>query len=110
MAFDELLGDRIRDALRSTRGITEKKMFGGLVFLLDGRMLIGVWKDSLIARVGADEAEIALEKPHVRVFDVTGRSMKAWVMVEPDGLDENRQVKQWVQRAMQFVETLSPKP
>lgn len=109
MAFDEALGDRIRDALGKTRGIVEKKMFGGLVFMLDGHMLVGIWKDSLIARIGAEEAMAALEESHVGVFDVTGRPMKGWVLVDPDGLDEDRQVKHWIQLAMRFVDTLPPK-
>jgi TfoX/Sxy family transcriptional regulator of competence genes len=109
MAYDESLAERIRDQLRRTRGIDEKKMFGGIGFLLDGNMLVGVWKDSLIVRLGPDEGEAALEEPHVRVFDVTGRPMKGWVMVDPDGLDTDEQLKQWVKRALRFVETLPPK-
>lgn len=109
MAYDDSLADRIRDSLRSTRGIVEKKLFGGIGFLLDGHLLVCVWKDSLIVRLGPEDGERALEEPHVRVFDVTGRPMKGWVMVESDGLDKDDELKRWVNRAMRFVETLPPK-
>ena len=77
------LADRVRHALRDHRGVTEKKMFGSIVFMLNGNMLVGVWKSSLIGRRGPDQAAVALKEPHVREFDVTGRPMKGWVMVEP---------------------------
>ena len=87
----------------------EKKMFGSICFLLHGNLLVGVWKDSLIARLGPDEGEEALREPHVRVFDVTGRAMKNWVLVEPDGIDDDAQLKDWIDRAMKFVQRLPKK-
>lgn len=78
MAFDESLADRIRKALARKRGISEKKMFGGICFMLNGNMLVGVWKDSLIVRLGEEQGEEALLEPHVKVFDITGKPMKNW--------------------------------
>jgi hypothetical protein len=109
MAFDEDLAARVRDALSRREGVIEKKMFGGLCFMLHGNLLVGVWKDSLIARLGPDEGPAALGEPHVRAFDVTGRPMRNWVMVEPEGVEEDDQLTAWVGRAAAFVETLPRK-
>lgn len=109
MPYSQILAGRIRDLVMRNRDITEKKMFGGVVFLLHGNLLVGVWHDSLIARLGPDEGPAALEEPHVRPFDVTGKPMKNWCLVEPEGIEEDRQLKNWLRRAQQFVETLPPK-
>jgi TfoX/Sxy family transcriptional regulator of competence genes len=109
MAFSELLAARIRGALARKKGIEEKKMFGGVGFLLYGNLLVGVWKDSLIVRLGPDEGEEALLEPHVREFDITGRAMKGWVLVEPEGIEDDEQLSAWIQRAMKFVGTLPAK-
>ncbi len=109
MAFDESLAGGIRDALAHKTNIVEKKMFGGVGFLLNGNMLVGVWKNSLIARVGPDIYEDALLEPHVKVFDITGRPMKGWVLVEPEGVGEDSQLKGWIERANKFVESLPAK-
>jgi TfoX/Sxy family transcriptional regulator of competence genes len=76
MAFDESLAVRIRDVLARKRGVQKKKMFGGVGFLLNGNLLVGVWKDSLIARLGPDNYDDPLLEPHVREFDIAGRAMK----------------------------------
>jgi hypothetical protein len=81
MAFDVALAARIRTALARKKGIEEKKMFGGLGFLLNGNMLVGVWKNSMIVRLGPNEGEAALLEPHVGEFDITGRPMQGWVML-----------------------------
>jgi TfoX/Sxy family transcriptional regulator of competence genes len=109
MAYSESLARRIRHLLAHRRGITEKKMFGGIGFLLNGNMCVGVWKSSLIVRLGSEGATAALEEPNVVEFDITGRPMKGWVMVEPDGLETDEQLGHWVQRAVEFVETLPKK-
>jgi hypothetical protein len=109
MAFDEDLAARTRDALSRRRGVEEKKMFGGLCFLLHGNLLVGVWKDSLIARLGPEQGEGALLEPHVRPFDVTGRPMRNWVLVEPEGVEDDGQLRVWVDRAATFVSTLPKK-
>ena len=103
MAFDESLAGRIRDALARRRNIEERKMFGCVCFLLHGNALAGVWKDRLIARLGPDEGEGALREPHVRAFDITGRPMKNWVAVEPEGVEDDDQLKGWIERAVKFV-------
>ena len=72
-------------------------------------MLVGVWKDSLIARLGPDDGEAALWEPHVKVFDITGRPMKGWLLVEPEGVEDDDQLKAWVERAIKTVEMLPHK-
>lgn len=109
MPYNESLADRIRTTLARRRNIEEKKMFGGICFLLNGNMLVGVWKEFLIARLGPDQGEDALLEPHVRKMDITGKPMKGWVMVEPEGVEDDGQVKDWVQRAMKFVGKLPRK-
>jgi TfoX/Sxy family transcriptional regulator of competence genes len=109
MAYDENLAARIRDALARKKNIEEKKMFGGIGFLLNGNMLVGVWKNSLIVRVGPDGYEDALLEPHVKEFDITGRPMKGWVLVEPEGVEDNASLKAWIQQAVKFVGKLAGK-
>ena len=109
MAFDESLAARVRDVLARTHGVEEKRLFGGAGFLLEGHLLVCVWKDSLIVRLGVGEAEAALRDPSVRPFDVTGTPMKGWVMVEPEGVEDDEQVADWVGRATEFVRTLPAK-
>ena len=104
MAFSEALAQRIRQRLaRRKKNIEEKKMFGCICFFLNGNALAGVWKDGLIARLGPDEGEAALREPHVRAFDITGRPMRNWVAVEPEGVEDDEALKDWIQRAMKFV-------
>jgi hypothetical protein len=109
MPYSKSLAARIRDGLAARSGVVEKRMFGGVAFLLRGNMLVGAWNDSLIARLGPDEGAKALAEPHVGPFDVTGRPMKGWVMVEPDGIDSDSQLRDWIERAVEFVRTLPAK-
>jgi TfoX/Sxy family transcriptional regulator of competence genes len=109
MAFDESLAARIREAVAGKKGVEEKKMFGGIGFLLNGNMLVGVWKDSLIVRLGPAKGDEALKEPHVSEFNITGRSMKGWVLVAPQGVKDDDQLKGWVQRAVEFVGKLPDK-
>ena len=109
MAFSESLANRIRDVLARKRNIEEKKMFGCICFFLNGNALVGVWKDRLIARLGPEEGEAALREPYVREFDITGRAMRKWVAVEPEGVEDNGQLTDWLQRATDFVGTLAKK-
>ena len=109
MAFDESLAARIRAALARKKNVEEKKMFGGICFLLNGNMLVGVWKDSLIARLGPEQGDEALLEPHVKVFDITGKPMKNWILVEPEGIEVDDQLKDWIQRAAKFVGKLPKK-
>jgi hypothetical protein len=109
MAVDEKLAERIRKALRRRKGIEEKKTFGGLCFLMNGHMLVGVWEDSMIARLGLEQEEAALLEPHVRRLDIKRKPMKGWVVVELDGVMDDSAVKKWVQRAVKFVGSLPAK-
>lgn len=109
MPFDESLAARIRDALSRKKGVEEKKMFGCICFFINGNALAGVWKDRLIARLGPDEGEEALREQHVRKFDITGRPMRNWVAVEPEGVEDDDQLKAWIERATKFVGKLPAK-
>ena len=109
MAFDESLAARIRQALARKKGVEEKKMFGGVGFLLHGNLLVGVWKESLVVRLGEEEGEEALREPHVKEFDITGRPMRNWVLVGPEGVQDDEQLAGWIQRAVKFVGALPAK-
>lgn len=109
MAFSESLAQRIRAALAGKKGIAQKKMFGSVCFLLHGNLLVGVWKDSLIARVGPEAGEQALREDFIRPFDITGKAMKGWVLVEPDGIESEEQLQGWLARATEFVKGLPRK-
>jgi TfoX/Sxy family transcriptional regulator of competence genes len=109
MAFDQGLAQRIREHLTPTGGVTEKQMFGGLAFLVDGNMCVGVMGEELIARVGQDATGPALERPGSRLFDFTGRPMKGWIMVDPAALEDDDALAGWVDDALRFVRTLPPK-
>jgi TfoX/Sxy family transcriptional regulator of competence genes len=109
MAFSESLADRIRRAFGRRRGIEEKKMFGGLGFLLKGNMLVGVWHSSLLVRLGPDQTEMALKEEHVSEFVMKGQASKGWVLVAPDGVGRDDQLKGWIERAEKFVATLPKK-
>jgi len=109
MAFDETLAERIRRGLARKKSIEEKKMFGGVGFLLNGNMLVAVWKESLIVRLGDEQGEEALKEAHVKEFDITGRAMKGWVLVGPEGIEDDEQLKSWIQQAVKFVRKLPGK-
>jgi TfoX/Sxy family transcriptional regulator of competence genes len=109
MPYDEDLAARIRDWLARRKSVVEKKMFGGIGFLLNGNLLVGVWKDSLIVRIGPDGTEEALLEPHVRPFDITGKPMKGWVLVDPEGLEDDDRLAGWISRASEFVSSLPGK-
>jgi hypothetical protein len=109
MACSESLAARIRQALKGRRGFTEKKMFGGIGFLLHGNMCVGIWQTSLIVRLGPELAASALKEPNVVEFDITGRPMKGWIMVEAEGIDMDDQLNGWIDWAVEFVETLPKK-
>jgi len=109
MAYDEGLAYRIREVLDEQPDLVEKKMFGGVGFMVQGNMACGVHKDMLIVRVGPDAYEESLQYPHTRLFDMTGRAMKGWVMVEPGGVESDADLKQWVQSGLEFALTWPPK-
>lgn len=109
MAFDEGLAQRIRELIEEQPGFEEKKMFGGIGFMLRGNMACGVNKDDLIVRVGPDRYGGALAQPNARVFDLTGRPMKGWVTVAPSGYASDRDLVGWVQQGVDFALSLPPK-
>ena len=106
MAYDESLAERIRDVLGARPDVSEKKMFGGLAFLLDGKMFCGIAKDELMVRVGPALYEEALAAPHVRPMDFTGRPMNGYVFVGPGGTRTEKAIKRWVDQGAAFVATL----
>ena len=108
MAFDDALAERLRDRLREVAGVHEKKMFGGLAFLTDGTMTVGVHNDDLIVRIAPDDTPAALTEPGVRPFDITGRPMRGWILVAGEALDEDV-LDRWVERSRTFVASLPPK-
>ena len=105
MAYDEDLADRVRAALPDGEEVTERRMFGGLAFMLGGHMFCGVVKDTLMARLGTDVAEQALDEPYVRPMDFTGRPMKGMVFVDPAGLHGDT-LRQWVDAAAGYARGL----
>lgn len=109
MAYDEGLAHRIREVLAEQPGLTEKKMFGGIAFMVHGNMAVGVSGEEMMVRVGPKKYEEALSEPHVRVFDMTGRPMKGWVMVSAEGYEADVELEDWVQRGVDFALTLPQK-
>jgi TfoX/Sxy family transcriptional regulator of competence genes len=109
MAYSERLAERIRNALVRRKHVEERKMFGGVGFLLNGNLLVGVWKESLVVRLGEQEGEEALKEPHVKEFDITGKPMRNWVLVGPEGIQNDEQLSAWIQRAVKFVGRLPAK-
>ncbi len=109
MGYSEHLASRVREILAEGGGAEERKMFGGLTFMVDGHMCCGVIRDDLMLRLGADQAKQALEKPHVRPMDFTGRPMKGFVFVAMPGVRTEAKLRQWLGLARDFVDTLPPK-
>jgi TfoX/Sxy family transcriptional regulator of competence genes len=110
MAYDETLAERIRAVLGGKRrGVTEKRMFGGIAWMLDGKMFVGIVKDELMVRVGADDHEKAIAKPHARTMDFTGRPMKGYVFVKPAGFKTDKLLAGWVDWAAAHVKSLPAK-
>jgi hypothetical protein len=109
VAVDEELAARVRDVLPPEKGLVEKRMFGGLAFLLSGNMCCGVHGDELIVRLDPGEADEALREPHARVFDLTGRPMKGWVLIGPGGLSTDGDLRGWVGRGVEFARSLPSK-
>jgi hypothetical protein len=109
MAYDEKLALRVSAILGDLPALSEKKIFGGVGYLLNGNMACGVHKEYLIVRVGPDRYQAALEQDYTRVFDITGRPMTGWVMVSPDGVSDEGALQQWVQQGVDFASTLPAK-
>jgi TfoX/Sxy family transcriptional regulator of competence genes len=108
MPYDEQLAERVRNVLRR-QGVAERKMFGGVAFLVGGNMCCGVIGDLLVLRLGPDGAEEALREPHTRAMDFTGKSIKSMIYVEADGVGSDAELRSWVQRALDYTRSLPPK-
>ena len=109
MTLDEGLAQRIRDQISGLAGYEEKRMFGGIGFLLRGNMACGVNKENLIIRVGPDYYQEALSKPNIKVFDMTGKAMTGWVVVTDTGYQKDADFQGWVDRGVAFALTLPEK-
>jgi TfoX/Sxy family transcriptional regulator of competence genes len=110
MAYDEEFAHRVHELLAEEDGVTEKAMFGGLAFLVGGNMAVGISNTAeLMVRVGPDATDDALSRPHTRLFDMTGRPMKGWILVAREGVKTKRQLAPWVERGVRFARTLPPK-
>jgi TfoX N-terminal domain len=109
MAYDEQLAERVRQVLADRPGVSERRMFGGIGFMLKGNMCCGVHGDELILRLGDEAGEAALDDPHVRPFDMTGRPMKGWVLVAAVGLGSDDGPRRWVGQGVEFAASLPPK-
>jgi TfoX/Sxy family transcriptional regulator of competence genes len=109
MAYDEGLAQRVRDVLGERPGLLERKMFGGIAFMIRGNMACGVREDRLIVRVGPVDYERAVMEPHTRPFDLTGRPMTGWVVVVPEGYESDDDLRAWVEQGLDFALTLPPK-
>jgi TfoX/Sxy family transcriptional regulator of competence genes len=110
MAFDELLAGRVRALLDARDDVDERRMFGGLAFLVAGNMCCGVHGEDLIARLAAADGDALLEaEPGVRPMDFTGRPMRGWLFVAPEATAENADLERWVRRCEAFAASLPPK-
>ena len=109
MAYDEGLAERIRGAFSERTDVAEKRMFGGIAFMVRGNMCCGVIGDRLTLRVGPDGYEAALSRPHAKPMDFTGKPMKGLVYVEPAGFASPRDLKSWIEKAMEFALSLPAK-
>ncbi len=109
MAYDETLAGRVRAELIAREGYVEKKMFGGVCYLLHGNMACGIVRDLLIVRVGPQKYAEALELPHAGIFDFTGRPMTGWVQVAPPGYAADADLRAWVGRGVAYALSLPAK-
>lgn len=109
MAYDEGLAQRVREEMEELSGYSEKKMFGGVGFMLYGNMANGVIGKELIVRVGQDQYETALEEPQARPFDMTGRPMTGWMVFTGAAYASDEDLRAWVERGVDYARSLSPK-
>ena len=110
MAYDEDLANRLRELLAGEAAVTEKKMFGGLAFLLRGHMSVSVsGSGGLLVRIDPADTEACVARPHVERMVMRGRTMDGWLLVGPEGLHDDGELAGWVRRSVAFVDTLPPK-
>lgn len=104
MPYNEHLAERIRRTLSARHDVEEKKMFGGLCFMVKGKMAMGIVKDDLMVRVVPEKYADALGHPHCREMDFTGKPLKGFLYVGPDGMDSDRELEEWLALGLEFVE------
>ena len=109
MAYDENLAERVLGVLCDKPGLSQKKMFGGLAFMLQGNLACGVLGSDLMVRVPKNEYEAALTNPHVREMDFTGRPMRGWAVVAPEATGDDDALREWVETGAAYALTLAPK-
>jgi TfoX/Sxy family transcriptional regulator of competence genes len=110
MAYDEDLANRLRELVSSEKGVTEKKMFGGLAFLINGNMAVSAsGQGGLLLRCDPEETDALVEKPHAEAFVMRGRAMDGWLRIEPEGVKTKRELQNWVKRGVGYARSLPPK-
>ena len=109
MAYDLALADRIRESIGERPDLVEKEMFGGLAFLVGGNMAVGVSGDALMVRVGKDAHDAAMARPGARVFDLSGRPMRGWIVVDPIGFSQPGELDRWIDEGVTHALTLPRK-
>jgi hypothetical protein len=105
MGYDEGLAFRVRELFAGRRDVVEKSMFGGLAMLVDGHMSVGIVGEDLVVRVGAERHDAALARAHTRVMDFTGRPMRGWIFVSPEGIAEDSALEEWVAWGIETAKT-----
>ena len=109
MAYDEKLAERLGNLVKNRKGFSQKKMFGGIAFMLNGNMCFGIHNDSLVIRTDEESAKGSLKRKYVKPFDIIGRHMKGWIMVSKEGIKTKNSLDKWTSLAAEFVKTLPKK-
>lgn len=109
MAYDLGLADRIQSIVERRAAFVEKKMFGGVAFMVNGHMCCGVVKNDLVLRLSTEQAAASLQQAHTRAMDFSGKPMKSMIYVGPQGTDSDQSLETWVESALSFARTLPPK-
>ncbi|MGC2239939.1 MAG: TfoX/Sxy family protein [Acidimicrobiia bacterium] len=109
MAFDETLATRIRDHIGDHPALTERKMFGGIAFMIQGNMAVGVSGDDLMVRIDPADQEVTLARPGVRLFGITGRPMRGWILVAPAATESDEDLTGWIDTGVDFATGLPAK-
>jgi TfoX/Sxy family transcriptional regulator of competence genes len=109
MAYDPRLADDVRAHLGDHPGLTEKQMFGGIAFMVNGNMAVGVSGNELMVRVGKEAHDEAVARPGARIFDLSARPMRGWVSVAPEGFATDGDLHSWIEQGVAYAEGLPPK-
>jgi hypothetical protein len=109
MPYDEQLASRVRGQIGRKSGLVEKKMFGGLAFLINGNMSVGIHGSELIVRIAPEATDAALKEPGTRIFDITGRPMKGWLLVGGPAVKNEKSLVGWVKRGIEYASSLPKK-